>query len=226
VNCRSTNAGDDGASGSFNNGGFIGCELDNNAGKGINGGAIYIINCYIHDNGGEGVSANGIKRVLYSVFDSNVGDGCNIGNNSLLVGSIAYNNTGAAAQGFDLYWAGAGYDMNYVVNSVAMNNGQYGFKNAYTLDYFNYNAYYGNGTSGLNGITAGPNDITSDPKFTSAAGGDFTLQSDSPLIGAGSFSTIPGATGAYKWNIGVDQDDNTTGGGETRAGGINVSTNF
>ena len=70
--------------------------------------------------------------------------------------------------------------------------------------FYNYtnNLYTGFGTLDSTNITG------SDPVFTDAANGDFTLQSGSPALNAGASLTMAGLTGAYKWNIGVDQDDN------------------
>lgn len=209
-----TNSGD-GAS--FSSGACWFCELGSNTGDGFDtsssGSALFYYS-YAHDNGGFGFRKNntgGTMGSFYSIADSNVSTGftCN-GEMDPFVGNISYNNSGASSDGF--YWSEAAADLRAVFfQNIAVSNGQYGFnRSSATVRFpaiFNYNAYYGNGTAGLNNITAGSHDVTSDPLFTSASGGDFTLTSSSPLLGTGP-QTWPGATGDYQWNIGIDQDDN------------------
>jgi len=55
--------------------------------------------------------------------------------------------------------------------------------------------------------------LTSDPSFTDAPNKDFTIGSSSPLLNAGFDFTKIGLVGAYRNNIGLDQDDNAAGGG-------------
>jgi hypothetical protein len=75
-----------------------------------------------------------------------------------------------------------------------------------------WNVWHGN-TYDVNGVTKGLNDLTADPLFTNADGGDFTVTAGSPCLNAmGLFGTNTGLTGSYMWNRGVDQDDNAAGG--------------
>jgi hypothetical protein len=110
------------------------------------------------------------------------------------------------------------------INNSSVSNGQNAFRNAdnTTKDIwiFDYNNYYGHGTE-LYGITAGAHDTgDADPLFTSAVGGDFTVTTGSPLLDAGmQIGTELGATGDYKMNIGVDQDDVTAAGGGSGGAG-------
>lgn len=78
-----------------------------------------------------------------------------------------------------------------------------------------YNLFYNNNTNGTNVTIDSTNLTGSDPLFTDAANNDFTLQSGSPALNAGPALTMIGLTGAYKWNIGLDQDDNAAASGGT-----------
>jgi len=48
-----------------------------------------------------------------------------------------------------------------------------------------YNSFFGNGGSACNGCSPGPHSVQLDPKFTNSVGDDYTLQSGSPAIDAG-----------------------------------------
>ena len=132
-------------------------------------------------------------------------------------GSIFYNNTGATSDGIQIT-QDAIY-RHFWFNNSSINNGRYGFNRVSSTDLvpvFDYNNYNGNGTAGLNNITAGANDTTGAPSFTDIANGDFTLSSsDTAVLGKGFPQdwTSVGLIGDYQWNIGVDQDDNTVAGG-------------
>jgi hypothetical protein len=206
---------------------FLNCEVDNNSSDGMNSAGNYsptLINCYVHDNTAVGIQSahtGSFAVAINSIFDSNGGIGFGAFNRAVIINSIAYNNTGAATSGF-LFSGADTANLSLALNSIAMNNGQYGFsRNATTrgaVSYFDYNDYNGNGTAGTYQITTGANDLTSDPLFTAPTTGDFTLQSSSPMLSTGfpnsTWSTIVGLTaGDYQWNIGVDQDDNTAAGG-------------
>jgi hypothetical protein len=78
-----------------------------------------------------------------------------------------------------------------------------------TLTDISFNDFYNCGTDVSNCVKSIGN-ITSDPLFTNAASGDFTVQTGSPVLNAGYALSNSGLTGSYPNNMGVDQDDNTT----------------
>ena len=226
-NCRFTNNGDDGAS-SAELWYFINCEFDLNGGDGIsetlNTRDLVIVNCYIHNNTSMGIRMTQANiDIKNTVIESNGATGCSISNGATsgalnANNCVAYNNTGASSDGFSISTTSTVAMPSNIINCSSVSNGQYAFNNVQTTSkflVFDYNNYFGH-TTELNNITAGANDTgDTDPLFTDPANGDFTLQSTSPLIGVGSDVNNPttSLTGAYKTNIGVDQDDNTAAGG-------------
>lgn len=229
INVRITANASDGISRlNFWNSSFV--EIDNNgaAGTTSNDFANFSIGLYfyVHDNAGDGISypsANSHQGFIGSIFESNSGDGLKImrvptssyGSAFYIIGNIFYNNTGGTSDGFN---GGVGdYGaIGIFFNNVAFNNGRYGFNLSPNsrINLFDFNAYYNNGTAGLNNITAGANDVTADPKLNNPGSGDFTLQSGSPLIGAGiDVATYTSLTTDFNTNIGIDQTNPDGGGG-------------
>lgn len=226
-NSKISNNASDGMSHSLNTASciltLIDSEVNNNSATGItvtSNNAVYTgYFSYIHDNSGIGVSSAGTNGTsIGCIYETNTGDGLSgIGGSGTgieqpkVFNNVFYNNTGAGIDGLSLIGSGP----VQIYNNSSTDNGAYGFTYAATQRwlYFDYNLYNGNGTAGLNNITAGSNDSTSAPSFNAAATGDFTASSSaSPLVGAGFPQSVQGATGDYNWNIGVDQDDNTAGG--------------
>lgn len=247
-NLRVSRATDDGvneSSGTYNCA-WINCSFYNNGAAGIDGGnssqafacdaygnttygfeSVTCRHCYAHDNTSVGFTAG----AHYCISESNASHGFQHEYGAIITGCVAYGNTGASTDGF---YAGSNSNSTTMIwNNVAVSNGRYGFnKGASTAQiwaFFDYNAYYGNGTAGINttNLSAGAHDISSNPSFTDPTANppDFTLQSGSSLISVGfpdaDWSTRVGlATASYKTNIGVDQDDNASGGG----GGAVITT--
>lgn len=204
INCKSSNNGGDG----FDLSGFgipklINCESNNNAigfyaGNGNGPASLY--GCYVHDNTSYGIGYYEKWDCRDTISESNSGHGFygQAYASSYYLNCIAYNNTGASIDGFNikvLYnWK------SIVVNNISISNGRYGFynTNSSSLCYFDYNLYYGNGTAGLQDFTAGSHDLTSDPLFTAPTTGNFTLQAGSPCLDAGfAPGTDTGLIGTY-----------------------------
>lgn len=190
ANVSSSNNGGTGFSFTENGGNMTLCgtfEANNNTSYGMSGvnnpdGNLFMWN-YCHDNGAAGQNWRRAGSCFFCIFDSNSGSGVNGGAYSgpKYVGNIFYNNTGATSDGLN---TADGQTTQLAVNNISVSNGRYGF-NISTIYLFDYNCYNANGTSGLNGITAGTHDITSSPSFTDAANGDFTLQTGSPCLNTG-----------------------------------------
>ena len=204
---------------------IVNCEINNNTAYGINAGDRqgYAEFTYIHDNGSAGLRGENNISIFarYVVSESNSSHGFVSGGTGAkfdVWNCVAYNNTGAATDGFNVNYSGTLIGVSgIIINCSSISNGRYAYNDVdgYTrLHIFNYNNYYGHATE-LNGFTAGANDTGDvDPLFTAPTTGDFTLQTGSPCLGTGADANIPptGLTGDYKLNIGVDQDDVTAAG--------------
>jgi hypothetical protein len=226
-NVRSSNHGNEGLDDLYANSStnyLYQCEFDGNAAAGVyrssqtNNGTVAVASNF-HNNGGRGLGAGGNNGspTWGSIFAENAGPG-NGGAGVFNIGNVYYGNTGASNSGLEGITAN-----EFVINSFAGNNGQYGFNCASGHFYvFDYNGYNGNTTAGvLNCPTS--NAQTGAPSFTDAANLDFTVtSSSSSLVGTGwpqSLTDI-GAVGDYQANIGLDQDDNASGGGGTDLLGV------
>lgn len=196
-NCRFTNA----TSGLRNRNSagleLVDCEIDNHSSNGFEGffapGYRMAVGCYVHDNGGHGFhqenGGSGSGHIVNCIFDTNTGSGLNIEvaaapNGVFILNSVFYNNVDGIS------FSTNSLDGGFIANNVFMDNSAYGIdwgsqsKGALFVD---YNCYYNNTTNPTSdGATApGSNNVTSDPSFANAAGGDFTPGSSSPLIQAG-----------------------------------------
>lgn len=191
---------------------WIDSELSNNAGAGNNTSGSTKWFTYLHDNTGMGTQDG---TTLFCISESNQSHGFDHVDTDSVFGSVSYNNTGASTDGFS-NTASANYGKTPIMNNVSTSNGRFGFTEtgAGTSQMFNNNITSGNASTAYNSISMlEGNPLTTDPGFTDQANGDFTYSaSSSSAVGAGVFQTMPGATGDYQWNIGVDQDDNVTAG--------------
>ncbi len=211
-NCASYSNGTTGFT--INNGSshIFNCEAYSNTtiGFSLTSNSAPLLFCYSHDNTTVGISCAATENIFISncISESNSSHGINAYNGSI-INCVLYNNTGAATDGYYNNVSAATHLP--IINTISTSNGQYGFNRTSTAkvyaSVFDYNCYNGNGTAGLNNITAGANDTTSNPLFTTPATGDFTLQSGSPCLATGSDASdlTTGVTGDYKTNIGVDQ---------------------
>jgi hypothetical protein len=199
---------------------FIGNEVTGCTSGGVDTFFTSLEHCYFHDNTGAGISNSGVSAIYnFTVSESNSSHGFESGHLTIAINNIAYNNTGAVVDGF--FWSdNTTGEKNTYLNNSSQDNGRYGFnQNAGgSIKLFDYNNYEGNGTAGLNNITAGSNDTTGDPLFNDPANADFSLQQGSPLIDAAlSADTFSGIT-ALKLNVGIDQTQTSAAGSSVTVG--------
>ena len=108
------------------------------------------------------------------------------------------------------------YGYSSIVGCIISGNTTGISQNANYVTNFAYNClFYDNDTNASNFALDSSNVTGSDPLFTDPENGDFTLQSGSPALNAGFDLAKIGLTGAYKWNIGIDQGDHVASGGTT-----------
>jgi hypothetical protein len=211
INCKITNtsttANRSAVSGRWFN--LYGCELVSTNGYGINTnvGNMFIFNCYFHDSV-KGINAASDLVAIGCVFDTLSNTGMDI-NDAQIMFNVFYNCTT-----YGIRESGTQGNSSFINHNVFHTCGTgVSFSVSNLISFLNNNCYYNNSTANVGGIDIGTDNIFANPLFVDAPNGNFTLQSGSPLINAGfDFSKI-GLTGSYKWNIGLDQDDNTSGGG-------------
>ena len=180
---------------------LVACESSGNTTIGVNvtGSANLVIDsCYIHDNTTTGVTAGTSAFVAKNcIIEANGSHGISIPG-SVAVALIDHctidGNTGGTTDGINV--SGAGTKPFIARNNLLTNNGKYGANRtgatAVAAFAWNYNDYNGNGTAGLNSITAGANDSTADPGYTNRGAGDFTIATT--LADSGYPGAFPGAT--------------------------------
>lgn len=176
---------DNGGKGIYDQGGamtvgLVRVKATGNAGAGVDVYAANPIFCRISNNGAEGLKLNGsvATTAVGSLFNNNTTYGAYFVTNA--VNCVAYGN---GSDGMRLVGANS---ICTVMGSIFMNNGGYGaYLNVTSLPLFvNVGAaYYGN-TSGKYNTTPiiSVSESTSDPLFTNASGGDFSLQAGSPAL--------------------------------------------
>lgn len=190
VNCKATNDSGTAARSAFTfttqaGAKFINCEgISTNGvaftlGTGSNNAILY---CYAHDSV-TGISAGGFTAVIaFNIVDtcSTVGITWATGKDfHILINNTIYNCvTGLSS---------TDNQMCLIMHNIFNDNATIGatFDALTDTNYDNYNNYEGNGTNPPANLTQGAGDISVDPSFTNAAGGDFSLSTGSGCIDAG-----------------------------------------
>lgn len=187
------------------------CELISTNGNAFNGNVAtqYLIDCYIHDSSTGVDGSSGITHLINCIVDT-----CPSGASTargVVKNSVFYN---CSTHGLKVD-NGSGSQATFISECIFDSCGN-GLELVASSDFVisDYNLY-NNNTTDVTNITKGSNSVTADPNFTDAANGDFTCSSGGGGISAGQDMTEVGLTGDYKINIGVDQDDNAAGGGES-----------
>jgi len=177
------------------------CEGISTNGKGFSGSTSFIVvGSYAHDSK-DGFFATGQGSVVNCVADTASNSGITLATRSIAVNNTIYNClSGIVTAAVDNLTI-----VNNIIHSCTTGITSTSLNTSELLD---NNVFYNNTTNLSNMNAMGEYDITGDPKLNDAANGDFTLQSGSSALDTGmqALKNI-GLTGAYKWNIGIDQDD-------------------
>lgn len=190
---------------------LIRCEASSNVSKGVDaastGASLFCYGSDIHDNSGTGVSSTGLIDVILvnCILDSNTGSNISIAGGSFINCTI-FGAIGATADG--LVTAAVNARQTTVLGCISKDNGRYGFNRATASSHsaffvFDYNGYHGNSTAGLNNITAGTHDLTTDPSFTNGASADFSI--GTAYKAAGWPGVFPAGTSTGYMDIGAVQ---------------------
>lgn len=228
---------------------MIGCEVDgqctgavagNSVGTLISNGFMMHDN-YIHDTGDIGVSntGNGWIQITNNIFKKTWGAAISVSGASL--NGVVSNNTIDNGQSDGIVLTAQTVVPNYAIyNNIISNCSQAsktGLKvtsgTAATSDriatLINYNCVY-NCTTSYSGISAGANDVSTDPQYTDQAGGDYRLGSASPCKGTGHPGTFLNAGNNVGYiDIGALQRQESGGGGVGGAfihSGANRAANY
>lgn len=223
-NCRITNAGSVGIASDSDTHDIVLTEIDNCSGYGV--GAkftkepdVYGSYLYIHDNGG-GLNGDALS-LSFCIIDTNSAHGAiqgGFGQGLLnIFNNIFFNNTNDGLR-FVINPTGQ------VMSNIFLDNGGYGINNSTgnsdTGIFFDFNLYNNNTSGSSVNIVEGDNKITSDPSFTDDTGGDFTIGSSSSAFeSAPNLGDYTNIVGSYPISLGVDQDNESGGGGGQNANG-------
>jgi hypothetical protein len=199
MNNRITDAGGDGINSSSGGTGariFMN-EISGCGGHGIDGSDVIFsaLFNYIHDNGSSGIllnSSTSVQLVAWNIIESNTDRGIQkTGATTNLLFLLCNTFYGNGNSGFE----STAVSILTMFNNIFLDNGNGGTEynielatNAALWVMGNYNDIsIAGGTGGGNVLnyTLGANDITTDPDFTDAPNGDFSLQTGSPAIDAG-----------------------------------------
>lgn len=210
VNCKVTSSGGSGTC-CINIGNYssvVDCEMTNPSGNCLTvGNSSRIRNCYMYNcvNGLDvGYYTTISKCIVSSASDTAISLGSN---NNTVEDCIIWGDNKDTTIGIA---GNSSYDAlvyNTIIDQCATGIDWSSEQNG---NYFGY-ILLGNNTTDSSAITLGFGCVNANPSFTDPSNGDFTYQSGSEGIDDG--PVPPGATGDYNWNIGIDQDDNASGGG-------------
>lgn len=210
---------------------IIGCEVTGGGGNGVgisSANSMFIHGNYFHDIGGHGIefgSNSASAFVSKNVMDTCAGRGvyyataqAAMANNLVLEGNTIYGCGDSGLEGTDAE------DNITLINNIFMNNGdaagEYNVELVSNLDIIGFHAwniFYDNGAGGnLLGLTANgqvaSSEFTTDPLFTNAAGGDFSIGSTSPAKATGFPGQFLGSISLGYLDIGAVQRQEPAGG--------------
>ncbi len=188
-----------------------------------NGTGVLAFGNYIHGCGVDGFTDTSLQpcsQLIGNTITANTGRGIYASAASttqtgqmVIVGNTIYGNTLAGIEVLDADTAVIMFN-NIVMSTGAGDIVKWAAGNGQNVSVHGYNVLYGSSSGTLTNYTASATELTTNPGFTNAAGGDFSISSSSPAAGAGYPGTlaIAGGTTGYR-DIGAFQRQVTAGGG-------------
>lgn len=184
---------------------------------------------YIHDNTGSGVTFSAVGpqgTVAFNIIESNSGKGVLISGASTtqahlvsLINNTIYGNgdSGLEVTDADTVVAIRNNIFSENGNAAGEFNVEWSAGAAENVGFHGYNLFFhsgGGGGANLSGLTTNSTELTTDPVFANAAGGDFSLDTTSPAKATGFPGTLlSGSTGYI--DLGAVQRQEAGGGGGT-----------
>lgn len=208
VDCKSMNSGASGfsATGAAR---FLRCEASGNAASGFvcSSGPTSFFGCVARENV-EGVKHSGSGELILvnCLAYANAGPGIQetmASTSILMLNCTSANNTGPNGHGLDI--VDGGVNSMTIMNNIFAGNAGYGILKAANTRYqvIDRNAFYNNALGAMSNLTIGPNDVTLDPQFVNAAGGNFAIGTN--LRAAGSPGLFPGGLSQGYLDLGAVQ---------------------
>lgn len=189
------------------------CEAASNGSGFVGGGTdIRLHNCYIHDNTAQGTSLATSRAFFdFCISETNGGNGFQFTspNGVGILNCTSNANSGATTDGLQFTTPDTGVTVR---NNIFSNNGRYGANaTASACVIADHNDYFGNSTAARNNFPTGTGDLTSDPQFTNAGAGDYSIGTN--LKAAGIPGIFPGGTSTGYLDIGAVQRQEAASGG-------------
>lgn len=218
---------------SDNNTRIIACEISGCGGDGINdSGNDILIGNYVHDVTGDGYEHNqnnGSAIFIRNIFDTCAARGIYFPGAATVQTSLFIfdGNTVYGCGNTGLEVADTDYSFTMLNNIFAENGNAAGEYNvewtagtAELVSFHAWNLFYssgGGGSANLSGLTAGAqvsgSELTTDPAFTNAASGDFSIGSSSPAKAVGFPGAFLGGTSTGYLDMGAVQRQESASGG-------------
>lgn len=180
------------------NGTLIASEIGGVTGSGVAMGTTGIVyGNYIHDGGADGIlesnTALGVEAYVFNILDTNAGRGIRF-SGAATSGQIIFAQNTIYSNGNSGYEIADIDAQSFLYGNIFQNNGD--AANEYNVEWVvssieawgahSYNCFNTAGTGGsgnLLGLTVNGTEITTNPLFTNASGGDFSLTATSPCRG-------------------------------------------
>ena len=190
----------------------LGCEIRSNYGSAVAFSSGSLINSKMHTSvTGLLLDTSGHKAILRNVIRGNT-TGIKFASTAARATIVAWNNIYNNATGIDIGTTKFQTIHENVVHTCSTVGITDSATNT-TID-IKRNVFYNCATNATNITLDSSNIVDVDPLWTDPANDDYTISAGtSPAIGIGYDFTDLGLIGNYKWNAGLDQDDNAAGGG-------------
>jgi len=205
------------------------CESASNSGYGVSasGTQLVVIGSYIHDNTLAGVLSTSVGSLFmcHDIVEMNAASNVSIASPTVAIvtNSTIDGASGGTSDGIQLGTSSTGR-FTVLADNAITNSGRYGVnRTAQTSGGYgvvDYDGYYGNSTAARNNAPSGSADLSTNPAYTNATGGDFSIGTAGWKTG-GSPGAFPGGASTGYMAIGAVGPQCSGGGGLIIPPGLN-----